>query len=82
MLEAWCMPYMPDTWQVTPCIGYMGIYCFDIFADATNTYDTTRTGTLCHRSGILATIPVPVKPVGHLPWVYPYPCYTLPRIVV
>ena len=42
-----------------------------------DTHDTTKMGTVCHRSSILATVPVPVKPVGHLPWVYPYPCYTL-----
>ena len=42
-----------------------------------DTHDTTKMGMVCHRSGIPATVPIPVKPVGHLPWVYPYPCYTL-----
>jgi len=32
-LKVWCMPYMPHTWDVTPCISYMAMYCFDIFAD-------------------------------------------------
>jgi hypothetical protein len=43
-----------------------------------DTRDTAKMGMVCHRSSILATVPVPVKPVGHLPQVYPYPCYTLP----
>jgi len=42
-----------------------------------DTHDTMKTAMVCHRSGILAAIPVPVKPVGHLLRVYPYPCYTL-----
>jgi hypothetical protein len=42
-----------------------------------NTHDTAKTGTVCHRYSILATIPVPVKPVGRIPWVYLYLCYTL-----
>ena len=32
---------------------------------------------VCHRCGISATIPVPVKPATYLPQVDPYPCYTL-----
>jgi hypothetical protein len=42
-----------------------------------NTCDTTKMGMVCHRYGNSATVPVPIKPAGHLPWVYPYPCYTL-----
>jgi hypothetical protein len=42
-----------------------------------DTHDTAKMGMVCHRSGILATVPIFIKPVGHLPWVYPYLCYTL-----
>ena len=42
-----------------------------------NNRDTTKTGMVCHRSSISATIPIPIKPVGHLLWVYPYPCWFL-----
>lgn len=47
-----------------------------------DTCDTPKMGMVCHMSGILATIPVPIKPVGCLPWVYPYPCYTLLKILL
>jgi hypothetical protein len=43
-----------------------------------NTRDTAKTGTVCHRYSISATVPIPVKPVGRIPQVYPYLCYTLP----
>ena len=32
---------------------------------------------VCYRSSISATISVPIKPVGCLPQVYPYPCWSL-----
>jgi len=32
---------------------------------------------VCHRCGISAIVPIPVKPATYLPQVDPYPCYTL-----
>ena len=45
-------------------------------------HDTAQMGMVCHRYSILATIPVPIKPSGHLPQVYPYLCPTLPILAV
>jgi hypothetical protein len=63
--------------QVEPIVDQSGNGQIRQLNQPVNTHDTTKTGTVCHRSGILATVPVPVKPVGWLPQVYLYPCYTL-----
>src|SRR3984885_7559550 len=34
-------------------------------------------GVVCHRYGISATVPVPIKPTAYLLQVDPHPCFTL-----
>ena len=41
-----------------------------------DTHDTAKIGTVCHRSGISATVPIPVKPTAQLLQVDLHPCFT------
>ena len=51
-----------DVWQLP----------WPVISIPVNNHDTAKMGMVCHRYGISATIPIPIKPTINLPWVYLY----------